>query len=297
MPTTALITPSYFGDLERCRLLCETIDRHLPPNTQHYILVDPSDLGLFAGLAGPRRTIVDERDILPHRLPYLRQGPGREARKVWFGWARGPRLLRGWHVQQLRRIAIAHHVDADGLLYCDSDMAFVRDFDPADLWRGYALRLYRVPDGINRDLADGGREQIEWTRWAAMLLGLPAPDIPADDYINNLVSWRADHVRAMCAHIENTHEMDWMRALYRQRAFSECQIYGAYANDLLGQAGHWGTNAALCRTVWFGDRFQERELRELVGKLDPEQVAIGVQSFMQTDPAVIRRVLVAEGSL
>ena len=34
--------------------------------------------------------------------------------------------LRGWHAQQIRRLALARHVEADMLLSVDSDVVMVR---------------------------------------------------------------------------------------------------------------------------------------------------------------------------
>ena len=62
---TAIVTASYAPDLERCRLLCETIDAHVEGFTRHYILVEHADVPLFRSLETPTRVIVDERDLLP----------------------------------------------------------------------------------------------------------------------------------------------------------------------------------------------------------------------------------------
>ena len=131
--SVALVTPSYRGDFERCRLLCDSVERHLVNVCDHYILVDDDDFRMFKPLANARRHVINERDLLPGWLHSLRPPLGANARKIWFSLRTWP--MRGWHVQQLRRIAIAHHVDCDGLLYCDSDMLFVRDYDPETLWK------------------------------------------------------------------------------------------------------------------------------------------------------------------
>ncbi|MGH6858635.1 MAG: DUF6492 family protein, partial [Phyllobacterium sp.] len=108
---TALVTASYAPDFERCRLLCETIDRFVRGYTTHYILVEHRDIALFKQLERPNRIIVDENDLLPRWIrPFPDPGTfGR--RRVWLS----PRTLplRGWHAQQLRRIAIARHADED----------------------------------------------------------------------------------------------------------------------------------------------------------------------------------------
>ena len=281
----ALVTPSYHGDLQRCRLLCDTMDAHVGGLTRHVILVEDADEPLFRPLAGPRREVVREGDLLPSafRTVTLR-------RRMWL--ARGLPPLRGWHMQQLRRIAVARHLDEAALLYCDSDMAFVRSFDVARLWQGEALRLYRVEDGIHDGLPGGGAEHREWTAHAYALLGLEPPTFPAPDHINNLVSWRRDHVLDMMGRIESVTGRPWWRAVAARRRFSECQIYGAHAT-LTHLEGHWATPRPLCRTQWGGAAMGAEALRSFVEEMDEDQVAVGIQSFTNTDPDDLRRVLLS----
>ena len=280
----AIVTPSYGPDRERCRLLCDSIDARVSGAAHHYILVADTDYEAFRDFGGPSRSVVRESDLLPERFLSLPAPGGR----VWLSTFAKP--LRGWHVQQLRRMALARHVDHAALLYCDSDMAFVRDYDVARLWRGGRLRLYRNAGGIHDGLVNGGRDHFAWTRHAHALLGLPVPEMPAHDYINNLVSWRRETVLAMFARIEEVAERSWLRAVVGSRAFSECQIYGAYAEAFASDA-HWVDATALCRTQWFGTSMGEEALADFIGAMDADQVAVGIQSFTGTDPAALRRVL------
>ena len=48
--TAAIVTASYAPDFERCRLLCETIDRFVTGASRHYILVEQRDVALFRQL-------------------------------------------------------------------------------------------------------------------------------------------------------------------------------------------------------------------------------------------------------
>lgn len=290
-PTTALITPSYWADFDSCRLLCDSIDAYLSTPVDHYLLVDNHDYQLFQQLAGPHRFVVNEQDILPSWLHSVRQGLSSSARKIWFSTRTWP--MRGWHVQQLRRIAMAQHLTHDGLLYCDSDMLFVREFSTESLWNGDDLRLYRKDNGIHDQLPDGGKLHQQWTGHAARLNGLAAPSFPAHDYINNMVTWRRQSVVDMCAHIEAITGKHWVAAIASQRSFSECQIYGAYADGLNSLAGHFLGQGGLCKTYWSGNALTAEQVKDFVAAMDANQVAIGIQSFTGTDPNLLRQLIAA----
>ena len=53
--SNALVTASYAPDFERCRLLCETIDRHVTGLGRHYIRGENRDLAFFRQLEKSRR--------------------------------------------------------------------------------------------------------------------------------------------------------------------------------------------------------------------------------------------------
>ena len=280
----AIVTPSYGPDRERCRLLCDSIDARVRGAAHHYILVADSDYASFREFDSSVRSVVRESDLLPERF-WSVPGPGG---RVWLSTFAKP--LRGWHMQQLRRMGLARHVNHAALLYCDSDMAFVRDYDVAHLWRGGRLRLYRKDSGIHDGLVNDGRDHFAWTEHAHALLDLPAPTMPAHDYINNLVSWRREAVVSMFDRIEEATGKRWLRATVSSRAFSECQIYGAYADAFAADA-RWVDPTALCRTKWFGTSMDEGALSAFIEEMDEGQVAVGIQSFTGTDPAVLRGVL------
>ena len=124
MTKTALVTASYAPDFERCRLLCETIDRFVAGYTKHYILVEHRDVALFKQLESSRRVVIDENDLLPRWIRPFPDPSNFGHRRIWLSPRTMP--LRGWHVQQFRRIAIAAHTDEDAFFYIDSDVAFLK---------------------------------------------------------------------------------------------------------------------------------------------------------------------------
>ncbi|WP_332694033.1 DUF6492 family protein [Bosea sp. (in: a-proteobacteria)] len=279
--STAIATPSYSGDFERCRLLCASIDRFVSGHAMHYLLVEDRDLALFKPLAGPRRQVIPETALLPRWLSSWPDPLSFGRRRVWTGpgaLARGVPPLRGWHAQQLRKLAFPLKSHEDVVLFADSDMIFLRPFEVASLAAAGGVRLYRKPEGITGEMT----RHRDWCELASRLLGLPEPTFPSADYINNLVSWRRDNIVAMMARIEQNTGRDWVSAIAANRQFSEYMIYGYFVERVRGlaEAGHWPDAHELCKVYWFDEDVTDLAgLRSFEEVLEPGQVAVGVQSF------------------
>ncbi|RWB93735.1 MAG: hypothetical protein EOQ56_33420 [Mesorhizobium sp.] len=285
-PTAAVVTASYAPDLERCRLLCDTIDRYVSGVAHHYILVEHRDVALFRQLENNRRTIVDERDLLPRWLHAFDDPLSLFRRRIWLSLKTKP--LRGWHVQQLRRIAISAHAGEDVLVFCDSDVAFLKPFDCSAFWRDGKVRLFRR-DGVLS--GDGHEEHRIWSRNAGSALGIEPSEVSTHDYISTLIAWRRQTVTALCARIETIHGRNWVEIVGAARKFSECMIYGRYVDDVLDGAGHFHGSEEFCRVHWTGEALSDDEFRRFVAAMAPQQVAIGMQSFIGTDVGRIRRLI------
>ena len=287
-PDAALITASYAADFERCRLLCETVDRHVTGASHHYLLVEHRDLALFQQLEGKRRTVIDERELLPSWLRDIPDPTSLFKRRVWLSLKAPP--LRGWHVQQLRRMAIAERIEQETLVYVDSDVAFLRPFDCARFWLGGKLRLFRR-DGVL--LKPGHDNHRIWSANAAAVLGIAAPEISPHDYISTLIAWRRSSVRDMLARIEQVSGRHWVEAVSARRKFSECMIYGRFVDEVADGAGHYVGAEEFCRVHWTGTPLTDMQFEAFVAAMSPEQVAIGMQSFIGTDLGRIRRLVAA----
>ncbi|KAB0680387.1 DUF6492 family protein [Aureimonas leprariae] len=286
---TAIVTASYRGDFERCRLLCESIDRHVSGHTRHVILVEDRDVAAFVGLAGPKREIVGERDLLPFWLRAFPDPKSFGRRRVWLSPLGPP--LRGWHVQQLRRIAAAVRMPEEVMISCDSDTVFVKPFDVAAMRSGRAARFYRAAGPAHSVLPQFAADHRRWWAKSGALLGIEAKGEPDVGYIATGIAWRTDTVRAMTARIEAVTGRSWIAALAGTRALSECTIYGRFVDEVERRPdAHLPAARSICRVYWAGGAMSEASLRDFVGGLDPAEVAIGVQSFTGTDPGLIRRV-------
>ncbi len=276
----ALLTPSFRGDLDRCRLLCASIDRFVTGFQVHYLLVDDRDVALFKPFESATRRIIAEGDLLPSWLRSWPDPLSRGRRRVWTGpgaLARGVLPLRGWHIQQLLKMTAPTVIDEDILLYADSDVVFLKPFDMSRLGADGHVRLFRKPGGVRPDMAN----HVKWTNGAASLLGLPQPSLPAHDYITNLVCWTNANARQLLRHIEAASGRSWISSVTAGRAFSEWIIYGQFVNDVLGErSGHQATDSELVKTWWFSHEVGSGMLDPGSLVMERDEVAIGVQSFI-----------------
>ncbi|MEN0001512.1 MAG: DUF6492 family protein [Pseudomonadota bacterium] len=285
--TNAIVTASYAPDFERCRVLCESIDRHASGFSCHYILVDEPDRALFSTLEGPKRRIITDQELLPWWIKRLPQALSPGGRRVWVSPRTVP--LHGWQTQQIMRIAAAHHLSEEGLLYCDSDTAFVKDYDLNQMWRGDDMRLWAELDGA----LTAKNDHLLWMAHAASAFAIEKQKC-LDNYVCSFVTWRRDTVLDMCAHMERVHHKPWVSVVASTRKFSECMLYGAYVDGVTGSADHWRTGDELCPMKWLNPPPTEAELATMVANLAPQAVGIGVQSFIPLQTEMFRRVVTGQ---
>lgn len=275
-----LVTPSYRGDFERCRLLCESMDRFCTGHSRHYVVVDDEDYGQFAPLAGPMRDVVATSDLLP---PFWTVGRWRGRRYRWRPALGLP--VYGWHLQQLRKIAITLAQESARVVCIDSDTCFCR---PADL-SGLGTSE-RVPLFVHRAAITPGQvNHVRWRENAYKVLGLTAPPLPGDDFIGSMITWERASVRAVTELIETVNGRPWWEALARQRDFSEYLVYGvAVSNDPALSVRHRPVEESPCLTYWSGPPLDEQGIGELIDQMRPDQYGLMIQSHTQTPLSVIR---------
>ncbi len=289
--TNAIITASYAPDFERCKILCESMDQLATGYECHYILVDVPDVPLFKQLEGPKRKIITDRQLLPwwlYRPPKLLSPKGR---RIWVSPLTVP--LHGWHVQQIMRIAVAKHLTEDGLLYCDSDTAFLKPFDVSSIWNGENMRLWRQDEGV----VEAKSDHKQWQAHAGRALSIEKSAQVNHNYVCSFVTWKRQNVLDMCAHMEAKHGRPWISVVGSSRKFSECMLYGAYVDSVLGGEGHKTSATSLCPMCWFDPSPSEQELQTLIDELGAEQVAIGVQSFIPFDAQKFKEIVFRNAGL
>ncbi len=274
-----IITCSYRPDIERCRRLCESIDQFVPADIRHTVIVPPRDYREFAPLQNHRRTVLTTRDVLPATF---RQLPGSD--KLWLDRTCWP--IRGWVLQQVVKLSANRATDAELLLFADSDLQFLRDFDVRAFYRDGKLRLHRIPEAMNE-----GRHR-RWHSRAGELLG-ENREYFGSDYVGQLISWRRSNLEALQQHIEKTQDKPWHVAVSRSLDISEYILYGSFVEHILGQQqhGHFYESLDLCHCCWFD--YQAQELLNGKSTVAPQALALLVQSNLDLAPAQESAVLQA----
>jgi hypothetical protein len=289
----AFITPSYEGDLERCKLLCESMDALATGPWTHYLLVANHDEALFRPLKSPKRVLVSDSALLPKWFKPVRSRFLTRNRWKWISTSPAHLTwpMTGWHVQQLRKMLVARHLREDVMVMMDSDSLFVRPFDQSTFFRNGKVRLMARPKEIE-DIAHYAWQK-GCLKHADKLLGTPPTSLPATDYIGNMVSWHRENALAMIDHIEARSGRDLVTTMCRSRNFSEYLIYGIFVEKVLGGAGHFNEPNQLCATHWTTAELDPQTVLDLIKKLDPKQIGIGVQSFSGTSIEAVREAYLA----
>ncbi|HEV7258747.1 MAG TPA: DUF6492 family protein [Bosea sp. (in: a-proteobacteria)] len=276
----SVVTPSYVGDFERCRLLCDSMDRFCTGFARHCIVVDDEDYALFSLLAGPKRDVIATSALFPPFWPVGRWR-GRQYR-----WRPGLGLpVYGWHLQQLRKIAVTLAQQSDRVLCVDSDICFCRPADLSGLGASELVPHFIRPAGLTADLV----RHVRWRENAYRSLGLAPSPLPGDDFIGPMITWERETVRAMVDRIETANGRPWWQVLARQRHFSEYLIYGiAVASDPALAQRHERVETSPCLTYWTGPQLDESGIKQLIAELRPDQYGLTIQSHTQTPVETIR---------
>ena len=267
----AIVTPSYGPDFERCKLLCQSIDRWVEGEFRHYVVVDRRDLPRFGALHGPRTTLLSVESVMPW---WLRRAPF--ARRWWLSLKTPP--VRNWILQQLVKLSVGEFLDEPNYVFIDSDVTFIRPFEMRTLSPGGQLRLFRVPGVANK------MPHRSWHRTASQLLGLPATDYFGSTYIGNLVTWRRDNLRAMYERIASVARRPWLEAVAHQWALSEYILYGVFVEHVLGPAnGQHYTDLPLCHISWNYEITTDADIDRFFAGVQPYHVAVMMSSKQHID--------------
>lgn len=293
-PKVTLLTCSFRGDFDLCKMMCESVDRFVPGQISHLVYVPKSDFPLFGELTSERRKMLPEDGMLPRWFRKVPLPPAKWRKRLKLPrrniyWTPYSRPVRGWIAQQIMKLQAAAGAPTEIILHVDSDIEFVRPMTIERLMPKPGLvRLYQFASPAPMD------SHILWHQTAYKLLGVPDPGPSAyqQDYIGSVVVWRRSVVRKLLQEIERVGGRDWRIVLARTPHFSEYILYGTFATRVLGlaEAGHVVEPSSLCLCRW-SDEFKDAAgEREFVEALEPGEVACCLQSTLAITLAERRRI-------
>jgi Family of unknown function (DUF6492) len=270
----AIVTPTYWRDLTRCELLVESLDR-CAPSVPHYLIIDRRDLPTFAHLDRGQHKIVESESLLDKDFWQM---PGRSG---WWLSLRAP-PVRGWIMQQIKKIAAIKAIPEQTLVFCDSDSAFLRHFRRANLLVQEKMGLLDV-NYVNDDIR-------QWTAAARRLLGLPQSEDGYRNHVGYLICWNRETVEALQRRIEHITKTRWQMALARSLNFSEYTLYGVFVREVLGYdaTNHAPSDVPLIKTIRGRASKNGSEIDNLFSDFDPQTIGIMVHSKDGIEPHQFR---------
>ena len=241
-----IATPSFAGDFERCRLLAESVQRFI--GIDHYVLIDEIDESQFACLRELGVKLVSSRQLMGNdylRLPFTR---------LWVGSHLRP--LRGWITQQIRKLAFAAQAPSEDILFVDSDIVFVRPFQPSTYTIDSRTPLF-ITDWYNA-------ESLAWANQARTLLALPSKN-SSRGYVHPTF-WKRDVTQMLLKAIEEQAGRSWRAVITALPTVSEYTLYGIFAQERVGLdcLGLYDFNQPIIHHSWQYDLSSESKLKEFI---------------------------------
>lgn len=277
-PLLTVITPSYHNDYELLVDLCASLDQFLRVDFKHIVIVPRVDLPLFAALAGPRRSVLAEEDLLRpygfYKIPFFKRIriPGLIDKKIREQWyRRGAGRINGWVIQQLLKLSAPALTDSELILFADSDNLLFRPLELAQLYSDGMVKLSR------KEMVGDMTSHRQWHANGLELLGVKDFNGKQYNYIGNLIVWKRAAVLDLQRRIEQVSGIDWRTALARKKAISEYILYGLYCELVApDHAGHNFGLADLTCSFWTGSA--DLQLEQVLKALLPSHVNLHIQS-------------------
>jgi hypothetical protein len=193
-------------------------------------------------------------------------------------------------MQQIVKLQTPSYVDADVLLFADSDVLLVRPVDAHTFQHDGRVVLYRKDNGVDHHLP----RHVVWHDVARTLLGVPAGSPPFPDYISAFNVWDRSLVCALQGRIQEVTGRPWIDAVGSQLHFSEYILYGVFVDHVM-TAPHNGSpvDSMRCHDYWKTEPLDPDEAEEFVATLGPEDVAVMISAKSRTPLEVRRRAISA----
>ena len=272
-PVARILTCSMARDVELFGLLARSVDDFVAPDIRHDVVVPGADLQAFRRFETPQRQIIAQEDVLPFRT-FRVPGPIQRAvgsrRPIYVD--KRLKTVRGWVLQQLLKIEMSRRADAIMILHMDSDVFFIRPFATDRCFTDGRPAYFRVED------AALSAEHQAWTQSARAVLGFDVTSLADRHYVENCIPWSCDIVRKMTARIESVNGAEWYNVLRGLPSLSEYFIYGQFVDNGGYEEQLAGSDRSFCLSYWPQTDGQRFSVDEQSRRLEPDHVAMAIQS-------------------
>jgi hypothetical protein len=230
MPKTiCIITPTYDRDIQQFSLLRRSI-RLFAPDFPHIAIVNSEDWHEFRDRfrADTNLEIIKSSEVLPRSVEQRRRKSGPR----WFtGKWLHPRLIKGWHAQQLMKIYALADCQYEAAAFFDSDVFFCRRLRPDYFYLDDHLKLFR------RRAVDA--EALDFDISTHEILGNPLHRITElYDYVFSPACFRKSSALSLFAEFKRRKRSTWVRRFLAQPRPSEYNLLGYAATVVEGGAGY-----------------------------------------------------------
>jgi len=266
-----MITLATRADFEKCRVLSRTVTKYIDSNIEHHIIVDKKDLGTFRPLANRRTRLWTMQDFLPWWLVRL---PG--SSPWWFSMLTFP--VKNHLIQKLVKLSVADRIDADGYIFVEPNVVFIRPLEKDILVRDNRLRLFRNPGAAKHPI------HKRWNRTASHLLGLPKRHDFGSNYNDSIVTWRRDNLIDLQERIEWATSRKWQEALCGIGNFDENILYGVFSEFLLQGMDHFPCHESICHHSLLHNLNEFSDFKGFFNQVPESKSSVSISDYQGISP-------------
>ncbi len=267
-------TPSYIGDIDRVKLLRQSINKFSKEQLTHYIIVPKEDYRAFK-----KCFILDKNAIVLRQNDYVSKAfyPSISYQILHKllpsqSWRLGKYAGRpGWIIQQIVKLCIPQIIIEDAAFVVDSDVFFIRPFS-----------IHEILDNSDKDRilirispSDESALQRKHISKSRGLFSLPEG---ATDF--HYMSWPTllykDWLQSLQQYLTSKYNKNWQIHLHDANIISEYSIYGIYVEEVARYENYKTITTPLYEGIWSKEDF----FNFISGKLlhNPKALCIVIQS-------------------
>lgn len=268
----AFITQSYKNDFKECKLLCDSIDRFVPEDIMHFIIVNDEDYKLFGTIEDSRHKLYKKGEIIPS---YFVRFPLKIAHHHFYI---SPFTIpvREWIMQQICKLGVFEVIGDgyDAVFNIDSEMVFMRPLNLKQLVHDGNFVMYK-----NNKVTQPSHN--EYYKAAKRLFKNEHIGSLTYDYMSTPVCFTRENLQKMLSEIAS-HSIfrNWKLALSNTYRFSENYLYGIFCTEIMSEeeCNHFITSKRLFPIVDITNPNKEDLIKQIRDKLcDPEIIGICLQ--------------------